>query len=227
MSEEQGKFVLPTPVAVQRYQQMKVESILNTEYQVTDEKTPFEFFLRGDMNASAVIELLGLAEGQAEIATDLLEDAKAGGSLEEIYGLRGGVLNILMPPLSDDNDHGFLALDEDDDAAQATFANTAHELFAAMTPGQVWAGTGKHEMALADAYLPFLWKEMGDREFPTTGAANTEWLSRLRLWTYNPAPGYNGRVIDVVTFERSENYRKRLELARDLEIDIDFSFPDL
>ena len=32
MSEEaQGTFVLPTPVAVQRYLQMKVESIINTE----------------------------------------------------------------------------------------------------------------------------------------------------------------------------------------------------
>jgi hypothetical protein len=222
-----GSFVLPTTIAVQRYAQMKVEGILNTDYQVTGEQTPLEHCLKHSKDPGETVALLNLPADQAEIAVDILEEALEGGAIDEIYGLRGGVLNILMPPATED-------LDQVNSAALAAGTLTAdkfmhgpHEMFSSLSPAQVWAGAGKHELGVAEFYLPKLWREMKDNDFPTTGAANTEWLGRLRLWSYNPAGGYNGRIIDVITYERNENFKKRVELASECGIDIEFELPEI
>lgn len=221
-TDAQQTFTLPTQMAVERFLQMKVEAILNTEYQVTGEKTPLAHCLEDSEDPEETVALLGLPEEQAEIAIDLLEEALEGAELEEVYGLRGGVLNVLMPMIHEEQDALFQLHDSDAEGAPSAeeFAQAPNELFSGLTPAQVWAGTGKIEMAMAEAILPQLWSEMKDKEFPTPGAANTEWLSRLRLWSYNPAQNYRGRIIDIILLERNENLRKRCALheARDQEV---------
>lgn len=218
---QEATFVLPTTIAVHRYQQMKVEAILNTPYQVTAEKTPMEYCLGGEAGAEETVALLKLPEEQAEIALDLLEDALDGGDEDEIYGPRGGVLCILLPTTSTDQDLAYQAMDaeEDDGPSLMDFVHQPNELFSGLTPAQVWVGAGKHEMALADAFLPQLWARMKDKKFATPGQANTEWLSQLRLWSYNPAPGYRGRVIDIIVQERNENLARRRPLIEALGVE--------
>ena len=226
MSEEsQGTFVLPTSIAVHRYQQMKVESIINTSYQVTEDMTPVEHCLKVSRDAEETAALLNLPEEQAEIALDLLEDLMAGGDLDEVYGPRGGVLCILLPTTSQEVDHILLGVQAGVEGSPSplAFVNQPNELFSGLTPAQVWVGAGKHEMALADNYLPQLWGKMSDKEFSSPGAANTEWLGQLRLWSYNPARGYQGRVVDIVRQERNENLAKRRALYAELGIETRFT----
>jgi len=220
----QVSFVLPTSTAVARYMQLKVESVLNTPYQVTDELTPYEHVLTVSHDAKVTADLLNLPEQQAEIAIDLLEEALDGGAIEDAYGLRGGVLNVLLPMASEDLDLGLDAvLDEEDGAPTIDkFANTPNELFSSLTPAQVWVGTGPIEAQLADALLPRLWAETRELSFPTPGAANAEWLSRLRLWSYNPAGGGRGRVIDLIVAERNMLLEKRVTICHERGIDIEF-----
>lgn len=217
MSEEEqvAAFVLPTRVAVQRYQQMKVEAVLNTPYQVTGEKTPLEFCLLESQDAEGTVKLLGLDEAMGELALGLLQDALQGGKVEEIYGARGGFLNVLMPLATPEQDHVWQAMSRHVEGAptRSAFSIMPNELYSGMAPGHVWAGTGRIEMALAEAFLRHLWGEMKDKKFQTSGAANTEWLGRLRLWSYNPAQGYKGRVVDLILHERRDLLKRRLELC--------------
>ncbi len=216
MSDAQdATFVLPTSISVHRFTQMKVEAILNTEYQVTGEKTPLEHCLDESKDPEATIALLGLEGEEAEIAQDILECAMEGGEVDEIYGPRGGVLCILLPTTGPDQDTVFQTLEAEggeEGADEHGFVHQPNELFSGLSPAQVWVGAGKHEMALAEQFLPELWGRMKDKEFKTPGHANTEWLSALRLWSYNPAQGYRGRVIDIVHQERNENLAKRRAL---------------
>lgn len=228
MSEQQeASFVLPTSIAVYRYQQMKVESILNTPYQVTDEKTPLEHCLSVSKDPGVTVEALGLNEDQADVAIDLLECALEGGELDEIYGPRGGVLCILLPTTSPDLDTVWRAMEEGSAEALSpeAFVNQPNELFSGLSPAQVWVGAGKHELALADRFLPEVWGRMKKKEFKSPGEANTEWLSQLRLWSYNPASGYRGRVIDIIRQERNENLAKRREMFEALSLETPFLTP--
>lgn len=221
---QQATFVLPTSTAVARYMQMKVEAILNTEYQVTEGKTPFEHVLTISQDPRVTADLLNLPEQQAEIAVDLLEEALDGGAIEDAYGLRGGILNILLPMASEDLDLGLTPVLDEEEGAPAIdkFANTPNELFSSLTPAQVWVGTGPIEMQIADAYLPRLWAETRELSFPTPGAANGEWLSRLRLWSYNPAGGGRGRIVDVIVAERNLLLERRVTICHERGIDIEF-----
>ncbi len=226
MSEESNdtpKFVLPTSVAVERYLQMKVESILNTEYQVTDGKTPLEHCLRGDQDAQKTVALLDLPSDQADVATELLEDALEGGEVEEIFGIRGGILNLLFPAIDESDDFNYQAADED----YEKYVNMPNECFSSLTPAQVWAGAGKIEMELADEFLQSSWEELRETSYPSPGAANTEWLSKLRLWAYNPSTKYRGRIVDVITAERNINFRKRHVMAEELDLELDFELVEV
>ncbi|MEL6182735.1 MAG: hypothetical protein AAFS10_27510, partial [Myxococcota bacterium] len=214
--QPEAPFILPTQVAVARYLQMKVESILNTPYQVTDEKTPYTHCMEISSDAEATAALLNLPEDQHEVAVDLLEEALDGGEVEEIYGLRGGILNILMPMAHEESDRILYTIAAQIEGAPdlEDFVHTPNELFSSLSPALVWAGTGKVEMVLADLFLRQSWSELKEKSFAAPGAANTEWLSRLRLWSYNPAQlqNYRGRVIDLIRQERQENLTARLEL---------------
>ncbi|MBH24505.1 MAG: hypothetical protein CMH57_08645 [Myxococcales bacterium] len=224
--QAEAPFVLPTQVAVARYLQMKVESILNTPYQVTGEMSPVAHCLQESGDAEETAELLNLPEDQHEIAIDLLEDALEGGDLEEVYGLRGGALNILMPMAHEEQDRVLYAIEEELEGAPelSAFLHAPNELFSALTPAEVWVGTGKIEMALADLFLRQSWLELKEKSFPAPGAANTEWLSRLRLWSYNPAQvqNYRGRVVDLIKQERRENLASRVEWSEARGIDVMF-----
>ncbi len=228
MSENQASFVLPTSIAVHRYRQMRVESIVNTPYKVTDEKSPAEYCLSSDRDPERTVGLLNLPEEQAEIALDLLSDLVTGGSPDEVYGPRGGVLCILMPTTSPAIDLIWQSMEAGVEGAPSVqaFVNQPNELFAGLSPAQVWVGAGKHEMALAEAWLPSQWKRIAAKEFPSPGAANTEWLSQLRLWSYNPAQGYSGRVVDIIHQERNENLARRRALCAELGISTVFVAPD-
>jgi hypothetical protein len=220
-----GTFVLPTSIAVYRYQQMKAEAIVNTVYQVTGEKTPAEHCLEVSKDPESTVELLNLAEDQAEIVLDLLEDLMSGGSIDEVYGPRGGVLCILLPTTSTDLDHVHQALTSGEESEEV-FVNKPNELFSGLNPAQVWVGAGKNEMALADAYLPKLWEKMSEKEFDSPGIANTEWLGQLRLWSYNPADGFAGRVVDIIQQERNANLAKRRAIYGEQGISTSFVAPD-
>jgi hypothetical protein len=217
-------FVLPTRIAVHRYQQMKVEAILNTPYVVTDELTPVQVVL-GGADIDETIAALDLPGEDAEIAEDILHDALGGGDLDEIYGPRGGVLSILLPTAGPDDDLIWQAVEQEAPGAmtQNAFVNAAHELFGGLTPAQVWAGAGKNEWQLAQGHLPSLWNQFKDEKFATPGAANTAWLSKLRLWSYNPAQGFNGRVIDIIRAERDRNLKLRLDYCTEKGIDTPFA----
>lgn len=218
-------FVLPTRIAVHRYQQMKVEAVLNTPYQITDEQTPLQVVL-GGADIESTLAKLELPEDEAEIAEDILHDALGGGELDEIYGPRGGILSILLPTAGPDDDLIWKAVAEKVPGAitENAFVNAAHELFGGLTPAQVWAGTGKIEWELASAYLPTLWNQFKDEKFPTPGAANTAWLSKLRLWSYNPAGGnHRGRVIDILRDERDRNLKLRRDYCAEKGIDTPFA----
>ncbi len=225
----QAEFVLPTRIAVHRYQQMQVEAILNTPYKVTDEKTPLEFCLLGDKDPEAVVKLLGLDAEQSEIATDLLDDACAGGEVDEIYGPRGGVLSILLPTVDPELDLVWQGVRNGIEGAPTPegFSVMPNEMFSGLPPGHIWAGTGRIEMSLADGFLRYLWGELKEKEFRTPGMANTEWLSRLRLWTYNPAQGYQGRILDLILHERRDNLKRRLELCEQLGLPCEFAPPEM
>ncbi len=220
-------FVLPTRIAVHRYQQMKVEAILNTPYQVTEELTPVQAVL-GGADIDATLSALDLQADDAEIAEDILHDALGGGELDEIYGPRGGILSILLPTAGPDDDLIWQAVEQKAPGAltQNAFVNAAHELFGGLTPAQVWAGAGKSEWQLAQGYLPTLWNQFKDEKFATPGAANTAWLSKLRLWSYNPAQGFNGRVIDIIRDERDRNLKLRLDYCTEKGIDTPFAALD-
>jgi hypothetical protein len=220
-----GTFVLPTSIAVHRYQQMKAEAIINTVYQVTGDKTPAEHCLEVSKDPQSTTELLNLSDDQSEITQDLLEDLMVGGSLEEIYGPRGGVLCILLPTTSMELDHGHKGMTSGE-TKQDEFVNHPNELFSGLNPAQVWVGAGKNEMALADAYLPKLWEKMSDKTFESPGSANTEWLGQLRLWSYNPADGFAGRVVDIIQKERNDNLAKRRAIYAALGISTCFVSPD-
>jgi hypothetical protein len=221
-------FVLPTRMAVHRYQQMKVESILNTAWQVTGGKTPFEHCLLEDQEAGAVVSALGLQGEQAEIALDLLEDAKAGGEVDEVYGPRGGVLSILLPTTDPERDLVWQGIRKKLPGAPTIegFSVMPNEMFSSLPPGHVWAGTGRIEMALAEGFLRYLWGELKDKKFASLGMANNEWLSRLRLWAYNPAPNYRGRIVDLIFHERRDLLRRRLELCEQLGLPCEFAPPE-
>lgn len=225
---QEATFVLPTRIAVYRYQQMKVESILNTPWQVTGETTPFEYCLLEEVEPEEVVKKLGLAGEQAEIAQDLLEDALDGGSVEEIYGPRGGILNILLPTADPEQDVVWQSLLEELEGAPTPegFSAMPNELFSGMPPGHVWVGTGRIEMALAEGFLRYLWGELKDKEFRSAGMANNEWLSRLRLWAYNPAQGYQGRIIDLIFHERRDLLKRRLQIYEQIGVDCEFSPPE-
>lgn len=231
-NEESAAFVLPTQIAVHRYQQMRVEAILNTPYQVTNEKTPLVYLLEEGKQIEEVIGLLELNDDDAELAQDLLEDVSKGGDIDEIYGPRGGVLNVLLPTTSPDMDLTWQKVQKGEEGAPSAEAFTVlpNELFSGLTPGQVWAGTGRLEIQLADLFFKGLWEEeMKDKKFPTSGAANTEWLGRLRLWAYNPArvTNFRGRIVDLIQQERRENLIKRRELCDLLGLKCAFSPPEL
>jgi len=223
MSENQTEapFVLPSQVAVHRYVQMKVESVLNTPYKVTGNVSPLEHCLSGNGGVDETLKSLNLPEGQYEHAQDFLEDALSGGEIEELYGHTGGALNVLMPMTFEEQDRGLVKLRAgEEDADMSTFLYAANEIFSSLSPALVWAGTGKHEMALVDVFLRKSWVDFKGKDHPTPGVANTDWLSRLRLWSYNPAVNYSvrGRNIDIIRQERQENLTKRLELCKAREI---------
>ena len=161
-------FVLPTRIAVHRYQQMKVEAILNTPYQVTEEQTPLQVCLAG-ADIDETLGRLDLPEDEAEIAEDILHDALGGGDLDEIYGPRGGVFSILLPTAGPDDDLVWQAVVKEVPGALTpnAFVNAPHELFGGLTPAQVWAGTGKIEWELSQALLPTLWNQFKDEKFAT------------------------------------------------------------
>ena len=220
-SQTEAPFVLPSQVAVHRYVQMKVESVLNTPYQVTGNVTPVEHFLSGNADVEETLSPLNLPEDQFEIAQDILEDALEGGDVEEIYGYTGGALNILMPMTYEEQDRVLGAVRAGEAGMEmSAFLYAPNELFSSLSPAFVWAGAGKHEMALIDAFLKRSWAEIKENDYPSPGVANTEWLSRLRLWSYNPAVGYpvRGRNIDIIRQERQENLTKRLELCKAREV---------
>ena len=205
-------FVLPTRIAVHRYQQLKVEAIINTVYQVTGEKTPLQA-CQGGMDVQGAIEALELAEDEAEIAEDLLEDALAGGELDETYGPRGDILCLLLPTADPQNDFVLHQVQSKQQGAMTVnaFVNAANEIFSGLSPAQVWAGAGPIEWELAQACLQNLWEQLGEQKFKSTGAANTAWLGKLRLWSYNPIQGRQGRVIDIIHDERDQNLKLRRE----------------
>jgi hypothetical protein len=229
-AQAQPSFVLPMATAVERYRLMQVEAILNTEYEVTQNLAPIEHCLRHSKDADVTADLLNLPAPIRALAVERLQAALQGGRIEEIYGLRGGVLCVLLPATSPALDRAFTAVAQEIDGAPSrhAFSELANELFSGLTPGQVWAGTGKLEMQLADLILPQLWEQTRELSFPTPGAANGEWLSRLRLWSYNPAPvsNWRGRVVDLIQLERNQNLRKRLTFAEELGLQVDFQLSE-
>jgi hypothetical protein len=205
-------FVMPTRIAVHRYQQMKVEAIVNTPYQVTGDQSPLQACMDG-AGIDDTLDLLKLDDDEAEIAQDLLEDALGGGDIDETYGPRGGVLCLLFPTADPSADFVFEVAVQEAPGAMTmnAFVNAPNELFSALTPAEVWAGAGKIEMELAQVLLENLWDQFKDEDFRTPGAANTAWLGKLRLWSYNPTNGHRGRVIDIIRDERGRNLTLRRE----------------
>lgn len=215
MSETSQTYQLPTHVAVQRYLEMKVEAVLNTPYQITDDLTPMEHCLTQSSDPEATVGILGLPQEQHEIAVDFLNEALTEPDLEDLYGLRGGVLNIFMPRVYQHQDNMWKDL-YSSGLTTEQFVHRPNELFGSLSVAQVWAGAGKLEMALADAFLPKTWEKLKAKKFPLPGMANLEWLNRLRLWSYNPARGgLSGRVVDVILNERDENCLNKIKLCRE------------
>lgn len=207
---------------------MRPSSTPSTRSPITS--PPLEHCLLTSKDPHATAALLKLPEPIQAVAAEQLQRALQGGALAEVYGLRGGVLSILLPATSPGLDRAYAAVEAEVDGAPSVqeFTERSNELFAGLTPGQVWAGTGKLEMQLADLILPQLWEQTREMSFPTPGAANAEWLSRMRLWSYNPAPvtNWRGRVVDLVIVERNQNLKKRLAWAETLGLQIDFQLTD-
>jgi len=220
-------FVLPTRIAVHRYQQMKVEAIINTAYQITQDQTPMQV-CQGGMPVGEVIDTLELEGEEAEIAEDLLEDALSGGELDEAYGPRGGILCLLLPTADPQNDFILHQVQSQTSGAMThnAFVNSSNEIFSGLSPAQVWAGAGPIEWELAQSCLNNLWEKLADQKFKSTGATNTAWLGKLRLWSYNPTPGHQGRVIDIIHDERNRNLKLRREHCEANGIDTAFAALD-
>lgn len=228
-------FSVPTHLAGERVFTAQAECWSNRVLDVLGGRTPWEAWHAGegrDRVEAWLRERIGRFNPELERYRAVLDLAPPalGRRLIEAYERSGGMLNLFAEPVGEDDDEQWQALVRErleqaepaDSGARAraeaevneTWNDMPSELFAMLTPGQVWAGGGEREAELITEFLKEHTEEIGEQGFPSRGEALKASLIFLRRWQLQPRRSSDGRAPgDAIREERQRILERRRLVA--------------